>query len=376
MRRDNMKKVILIISSILLINTMICFAEDEHTTNKSFIVNINDKVPTVQETNLTGVDNSFLPVKVIKYVDDSEFTLFTGNLGDYDDGQWSNTDFSKIQFLMLVDWNSDDVIYIIPTENIQTSRNAMIQQSPQMVEHTDFMNTNTVLLIPQLSITENYYVNGNDIENQAITSLSSGDTVLASYNVTNNGTVSQSTKLLICLYDNNSRLVTISTAEDIVNAGESKILNKNMTIPNNINNCYVKVMLWDGTNTLRPLHDSKQIGSASNTTSVINVNCTIDAEYTLLLTSNNVQAKNQKIYTVKYDPTKLEVNDLCTITYANELEIGKISSTNITITDFNKTSGTISFSNSDNSSVSVQKLLNCISFKSLASNSVSIITVE
>ena len=90
------------IISIVLVSfmfTLNVFAEE--TYNASYRIDIDEEQGvTVEESTLEGdIDNSELEVQVIKKSGDDETIIYTGPLGEYEDGMWSFTDFSEIQFL-------------------------------------------------------------------------------------------------------------------------------------------------------------------------------------------------------------------------------------------------------------------------------------
>ena len=57
----------------------------------------------------------------------------------------------------------------------------------------------------------------------------------------------------------------------------------------------------------------------------------------------NITNLSTKVFSLDYDPLKLEVVDLCSLTHAIEIEDGNITGTVIEITEFDSESGLIKF---------------------------------
>lgn len=97
----------------------------------------------------------------------------------------------------------------------------------------------------------------------------------------------------------------------------------------------------------------------------ININCIENDTKNIMFYVNNIQTFSTEKYILEYDANQLEVIDLCTLTKENELNIGDIGDTGITIVEY--TPGKISFK--------VDKIIpddkvwsgviNCVTFKSL-----------
>ena len=124
---NTLKRVI----SIVLVSfmfTLNVFAEE--TYNASYRINIDEELNVmVEEARLEGeIDNTNIEVQVIKKSGENETVIYTGPLGEYEDGIWSFTDFSKIQFLVMFDWEEpeDEAIYIIPIDKVENNLDNII----------------------------------------------------------------------------------------------------------------------------------------------------------------------------------------------------------------------------------------------------------
>ena len=343
----------------------------QETRDLGYKVKIEEGQVTVTEDALVSdIDNSNLDVSVVKQQGDTRTTIFTGKLKDYDNGRWVYTDFSEIQFMVVMEWEGpeDELIYIIPKKETEIERSAQ----------ATVMSTDVIQ--PSLNIVENFYINNSKItENYETQEIRGGDNLCANYSITNTGSAEQYVQLILCAYNMQGRLIGIISSEPYnLDAGETKSFEKSMTIDSSITNCYAKVMIWDGIGSLRPLHSSLEVGkdSVSHETAVATVNCVANKEYNLVTTIENMPQNDAGHYKIKYDPTKLELIDLCSLTYKKELQVGDIPGTSIKIVGLNMTKGEIIFESPNSEARNVSKVLNAVKFKALVSDVQTVITIE
>lgn len=116
-------------------------------------------------------------------------------------------------------------------------------------------------------------------------------------------------------------------------------------------------------------------GENENLSTVI-VECVQNKEYNFVTTIENMPINDSGQYTITYDPTKLELIDLCSLTYKKELDPGVISGTNITIISVDKANGKIVFKNPNHITNNISKVLNSFRFKGLISDAQTILTIE
>ena len=318
----------------------------------------------------THTDNSNLNVAVIKQQGDTRTTVFTGRLGDYDNGKWIYEDFSRIQFIIAVEWGetADGLIYIIP------------QQAGTPANSVQTVATDAEVVQPSLNITENFYINNSKItENPETKGIKGGDSLRADYSITNTSSAAQPVQLILCAYDMQGGLIGgVSTEPYTLAAGETKSFEKSITIASDITNCYAKVMLWDEIGGFRPLHAALEVGSSSVSceTATATVNCVANKEYNLVTTVENMPANDTGRYRIKYDPSKLELTDLCSLTYKKELRAGDIPGTDVKIVSLDTAGGEIVFEAPNSAAKSVSKVLNAVKFKALVSDAQTVITIE
>lgn len=234
---------IIAFSILSLLFSTIVFADE--TQNVSFTETINGENISVEETGLEGADDySNLHVKVIKQTGEQAEVIYVGNLGGYDNGAWSNVDFSDIQFLALFDLDimENELIYIIPTSTeypaitmSSTSTNENIGASALEGFDSDL---NTEISI----IYNNEYYEALLMPNNALNVF---------ITISNSGAARE----LVCYlaeYDSTGRLLELTADNTIsVPAGETIAVNLTKTFSNS-NTAAANVFLWEENN-LKPI---------------------------------------------------------------------------------------------------------------------------
>lgn len=365
---NKFKRMIAVCAAVGMLCSTV-YAQGTH--DLGYRVKMNEEQVTVTEDDfVSDIDNSNLDVSVVKQQGDTRTTIFTGKLKDYDNGRWVYTDFSEIQFMVVMEWEGpeDELIYIIPKKETEIERSAQ----------ATVMSADVIQ--PSLNIVENFYINNSKItENYETQEIRGGDNLCANCSITNTGSAKQSVQLILCAYNMQGRLIGIISSEPYnLEAGETKNFEKSMTIDSSITNCYAKVMIWDGIGSLRPLHSSLEVGknSVSHETAVATVNCVANKEYNLVTTIENMPQNDAGHYKIKYDPTKLELIDLCSLTYKKELQVGDIPGTSIKIVGLDIAKGEIIFESPNSGARNVSKVLNAVKFKALVSDVQTVITIE
>lgn len=258
------------IKNITLILTFMCCLSFNAAADDT--ANVNNGYEYAEETeseisiseNITAEQGMYssTPIKVVRYADNQEEVIYTGTLGGYDNGRWSDINIAEMQSFTIIDWSdmsdfnnpesADNAVYIIPltgsAENtVQTyaARTLSIQTA-----------------YPELSIDASYYLNNIEIEDSS-TNISGGTSIAAEYVVTNTGNAPQDMQMLICIYNFSDELVNIAAVGGNVSANGSCTLQTSVTAPDNTENYYAKVMLWDGSGSMFPLHEVYRIGTSS-----------------------------------------------------------------------------------------------------------------
>lgn len=326
-----LKRVFLAVAMLMLFSTAV-YASETH--DNSYKVEVDNGQVSIKEDNLfSETDNSELEVNVIRQLDNTNSTVFTGKLKDYDNGRWIGLDFSEIQFLVIVEWESTDneLIYIIPVNNtgiLRTDDNKKsesdgLEQSTPVQSRTD---------ISDVTYDVKYTV--------------SNDSMNILYTVDNAAGNNQTVNMIAALYKRGV-LQRVITTPLTINADEKNSGSITMILPEtDKEECSVKMMVWESMGTLRPIGSVKTVKDIEPylREKTIVVSADAEEEFNLYMNSDNVIGKNNGAdHIIKFNPQKFEVIDLCGLTYEKELASGEIEGTEITIQSIDAQNGKIIF---------------------------------
>lgn len=333
------KQTIVLLTMFFMLST-ITFAEKIQTV--SFEETVSEGGVTIKEIEpISNIDNSNLLVKVIKVTDGKESVIYEGVLGEYDNGQWAFTDFSNIDFLVIVEWESmkNEAIYIIPVSKLEDNKASVTTE----INNTDDMNSTRIENVEQPSSISTTQLIEYDITYNIISGGSLSMDI--DYNVYNGTSENDSVSLIAALYEN-GRLSDIKTQSLSVDALDSNSDSIVLPLPNNREDYSVKLMVWDGTGTIRPIGNAKQVIDLDNYTREKYMYITSNANvgFNVYMNAATVKGANaDAVHTLKYDSTKITPVDLCGFTYNKELTAGAITNTNITILNVDLSAGKIEY---------------------------------
>lgn len=245
------KKLIATILAFLICSVNV-FAEE--TITKTFRATTNGTNISVVETDLySDVDNSNLPVRVVKQIGEQSVTIYEGLLGGYADGIWNKVDFSEIQFLVVFDWNTmeEEALYIQPiliteTENTKADITKKINDTKEIaVYQNSIIQTGT----------ENTEVNISLLYNNSYSEsvLLPGEELTAEFDVSNNNTeddVKLST--IVALYDDVGKLVDMNVESITVAENSTETFNNKTIVPAESTVTNAKIMIWESLNSMKP----------------------------------------------------------------------------------------------------------------------------
>ena len=339
------KRTIALLIMFLMLST-ITFAEETKTV--SFKATVSDGDVTVEETELiSDIDNSDLFVKVTKIADDKESVIYEGVLGEYDNGLWAFTDFSDIDFLVIFDWNSmeNEAIYIVPVSELNDDKSSIENEISETTEiqKSDDLNATKTETVEQTSPISTTQL----IEYDVTYSIISDDSLSMDidYNVYNGSSENDTVSLIAALYEN-GRLSDIQTQSLSVDALDSNTDSILLPLPNNRENYSVKLMVWEGLGSLRPIGNAKQVADLDDYTreKYMYITSTANVGFNVYMNAATVKGANtDAVHTLKYDSTKITPVDLCGFTYNKELTAGEIANTNITIQNADLSAGKIEY---------------------------------
>ena len=188
------------ITVVALLSSMLCLTVNaEETKTVSFITTVEDENVSIVETDTTSeVNNAALLVRVIKYVNDVETVIYEGPLGNYDNGLWNYTDFSSVDYLVLLDWQSmgDEVIYVVPLSKFDNDKLSDTNKTTNTNDLNSIKNGNN----EQLSVSGNIQLIEYDVSYSIISDNSLSMDI--DYNVYNGSSENDTVSLIAALYEN------------------------------------------------------------------------------------------------------------------------------------------------------------------------------
>ena len=144
--------------TLILIFSLMCpavYANETKSYSYKATIDFETGESTVVEESLTGkVDYSSLVVNVTKTSAGITSKIYTGALGNYEKGIWSNVDFSDIRGLLLFDWETEDTIWIEPvatstSEPVSAEKSQLLLQKRLSLRQTAVMRLQKILLNPK-----------------------------------------------------------------------------------------------------------------------------------------------------------------------------------------------------------------------------------
>lgn len=221
------------------------------SNNVSFKADITSENVLVEKADIFGnVDNSNLQVKVVKQVDDETNVIYTGSLGEYDNGIWSNLDFSDINYTVILNWDTleDEAIYIIPISDdmnsVQTSLKTNESENVYSGRTANSLDTNIKMVY------NNEYYEGI---------LKVNNTIDVTMDITNSG----DSKDLVCYlaeYDSTGALVELTSNSQIYVPANRNITAHISKTFSNSSVTSAKVFLWEKDN-MKPIISSILLNS-------------------------------------------------------------------------------------------------------------------
>lgn len=247
-----LKQFIIMFIIFSLLSLQVC-AED--TESASFKVATDGENVSVVETDIRGdVDNSDLQVEVIKQIGEETSIIYSGSLGGYADGMWNTIDFSEIDFLLVLDWDTmeDEALYIRPliteeVENLEADTTEPV------------ITSNNEIAVYQNSViqtsTENAEVNISLLYNNSYSEsvLLPGEELTAELEVLNNSTENDiELSAIISLYDDAGKFVDMNVESITVAANSTGTFNNKTVVPAESTVTNAKIMIWESINSLKP----------------------------------------------------------------------------------------------------------------------------
>lgn len=236
-----LKRITMAILAVYMLSAA-AFAEETHTAQFKSDVDNKQNVAVTESSFISEKDNLDLNVNVVKYSGGSKSLIYSGALGGFDNGAWSNMDFSEIQCAVIFNWDNANEYYCITPVT-------------DALSYTDDMNTNiaetdlTSYSVGTVTSNMSLVYNGKYYENV----LMPGQELTIRISVTNNENTLKNVVPYIAQYDLSGKLINIKQGADIAaaaNATTTGTVTENLTA----DTAYTaKVFLWEKAS-LKPLH--------------------------------------------------------------------------------------------------------------------------
>lgn len=284
-------------------------------------------------------------VKVVKYENDEEVIVYTGPISQYANGICANMDFTQNAFIVILEWENPDVVYYVyPVE--EASESGRINDISQNINMTDnIKGDREISTVQNVTSTNN---NMESIEYDIIYSIVSEEELYigVDYNIYNENDETKCVSLIAALYDD-GKLRDIKIKELNVEAECENTDSMVLMLPADRETCYVKLMVWDGIGTLKPIGSPQYVNDLDvySREKYLYITADTNSEFNIFMNSTLVKGANSEaIHTIKYDSSKITPVDLCGLTYDKELESGVVPGTDITIRSAELGDGNIQYS--------------------------------
>lgn len=232
-----------------------------------------------------------MKVQIIKKTGEDETVIYTGRLGDYENGMWSHTDFSDTKFLVAFDckYSEDEAVYIVPIHENNSDASVGSTANTFDLLSVDVDSSDIKYSIKQAIIKNSDNVIVHDCP-------SNGQ--LESLTLIKNTVETVPVKVFAALYNNsNMETMKIVDVTGTQSLGEEIVCDVNLLFGEITENHYVKIMVWEGTNSLRPLVEPYD-------TSIVTIN------YVYSNTIQSLEQEDKYIFTVPSDGYyNIEFND-------------------------------------------------------------------
>lgn len=200
---------------------------------------------SVTEDTLTGTtDFSGINVDVYKITNNEKEVIYNGLLRDYDNGAWSNLDFDGIDFLVIFNWDNDDVIYVVPNDNTENTTNtASIQNTQNLLQTTS-----------SLSLASQIKINGVNVGENGMRIIDNAN-LSCNFTLANNGETTQKLSVMLATYTDTRALYNVKMTEISVESGKTG--NAQIAYKFNADKEHSgKLMFWDSLSGMMPIRTS------------------------------------------------------------------------------------------------------------------------
>lgn len=236
----NIKKKVIAAALIFSVSPNVALAYDA-----TYKITTDGTNVSVTEDTLTGTtDFGGINVDVYKITNDEKEVIYNGLLRDYDNGAWSNLDFDGIDFLVIFNWDNDDVIYVVPNDNTENTTNtASIQNTQNLLQTTS-----------SLSLASQIKINGVNVGENGIRIIDNAN-LACDFTVSNNSNKPQTLSVILATYTNEKALYQVKSTDITVEGGKTG--NAKIAYKFNAEKEYSgKLMFWNSVDGMMPIRTS------------------------------------------------------------------------------------------------------------------------
>lgn len=195
---------------------------------------------TVIEKDITSEkDFSNLLVTVTEITPDGiASNIYTGPLSGYDNGYWTNVDFSDKKPFLIYDWQTKSTFWIIPSEESNTTSTLSLEG--------DLASES-----PELTIASQIRINGVNVGENGLRIVDNAN-VSCSFSVSNNLNTDRKITVLLATYTDTGALHNVSALDIEIDAQATK--NTELTYQFDAEKEHTgKLFFWDSLLTLIPV---------------------------------------------------------------------------------------------------------------------------
>lgn len=241
--------------TLILIFAFMCpaaYADDTKSYSYKATIDFETGESTVVQEEITGNrDYSSLIVNVTKTSSGVTTKIYTGTLGEYENGIWSNVDFSDIQGLLLFDWETEDTIWIEPVA--ASTSDSVSTEKTQLPTKPD-ATPNLMSVSSNLAVTSNIKLNGISVGGNGMRIIDNAN-MSCTLGVSNSSAKDDSITAILATYTSEGRLHNLKTFKIDVAAGQTN----SMEIVYQFDaetEFSGKLMIWNTLTNLMPIHAS------------------------------------------------------------------------------------------------------------------------
>ena len=194
-------------------------------------------------------DNSDILVEVFLTSATGESTvIYTGALGGYGDVALNEFDFSETDAVVIFDWDSSDMIYIKPMENLISGNLSTNQKDSVSMFNA---GNNLMLVSEDLEISSQIKINGVNVGGNGLRIVDNAN-ISCTFNISNESEISKSFAPVLVTYDESGVMQNVRTVEVEVNEGEMESVQ--IIYQFDAEKEYTaKLMMWDSLSGMIPL---------------------------------------------------------------------------------------------------------------------------